>query len=602
MVTEAIIWVVDDDVNNFSVIQTYLSGENYTLQHFSQGEGIIHALEEGYCVPDIILLDLMMPGVSGIEVCQRLKANPIWQPIPVIFVTALSARDALAKCFASGADDFLNKPITRAELSARVRSMLRLSNQYQAICNLNEQLQHSNDQLSHLNQHLEVQIQERTADLEWTFLHDEQTKLPNRNFLLQKIQSLLDEETTNKSQFTLFHLDCDKFQMINDSLGYAVGDRILKELAIRLKECIASTDILTRVGADQFCIFASNLLSQEGIDRQASQLLSVFQAPFEIDYYTVFLTASLGIFKANSRYQQADEPLRNATTALHKAKRQGQGTYVVFEPQMHHLTLKRLHLENDLRQALQNNNFVVYYQPILNLMNRQTIAFEALVRWQDPQRGMVPPGEFITCAEDSGLIIPIGRFVLQKACEQMQIWSQAGFNVLTMSVNLSARQLTYPSLLNDIEDALSQTGLPPTSLQLEITESYLMENYQVAAELTQQVRSLGVKLSLDDFGTGYSSLAYLTQFPVSNIKLDRCFIQNLDSRVQDAAIVKAMIAMGKALGMSVTAEGIETTEHLSRLTAMGCEQGQGYYFSRPMRAEKATEWLIRHYQQVAHVA
>lgn len=599
MVNQSLIWVVDDDENNFSVIDASLSGENYSLLSISSGEQVISILEDSatlhQALPAVILLDLMMPGVSGITVCQKLKSNPIWQSIPVIFITALDTKESLIQCFAAGADDFLRKPINRTELKARVRSMLRLSSQYQSILDLNQKLNTTNLQLSNLNLSLESQVQARTADLEWALFHDGLTQQPNRLFILQAIQKLLDRHPhAHQGLFTLFYLGCDRFQLVNDSLGYAIGDRILQEIADRLLSLIEPNDILARIGTDEFCILTERPFAPEELEPMANLLLGSFQKPFEIDHYTVFLTACLGIEKAHGVYRQPDEPLRNANTALHQAKAIAPSSYLIFQSSMQRSTVKRLQLENDLRQALKDESFIVYYQPILNLRDQQTIAFEALVRWQHPKRGLVAPGEFIPCAEDCGLIIPLGLQVLRQACRQLQAWTAAGHQGLSISVNLSTRQLADPTLLANIDQILSEVGLDPVCLQLEITESYLIENRKVAIAMIHELRSRQIQISLDDFGTGYSSLGYLTQFPVSSLKLDRCFIQNVCTSEQDREIVKAVIAMGQALGIQITAEGVETELQMRQLIDIDCDYAQGYYFSRPLRAEKATAWLASH--------
>lgn len=599
MMTKSLIWVVDDDENNFNVIDACLSGEHYCLQSISSGEQVVSILDDQASLvrvlPDVILLDLMMPGINGIEVCQRLKTNPVWQSVPIIFITALDTKESLAQCFAAGADDFLRKPINRTELRARVRSMLRISSQYHAILDLNQKLNISNLQLSNLNHSLEAQVQERTADLEWTLYHDGLTQLPNRLFLLRVIKNLLDRHPQiHPGQFTLFYLGCDRFQVVNDSLGYAVGDRILQEIANRLQNLMHSQDVLTRIGTDEFCLLTHRTLAPEELELLANQILEQFQTPFEIDQYKVFLTACLGIDKAHGAYRQPDEPLRNANTALHRAKSIAPSSYLIFQPSMQRSTVKRLQLENDLRQALKDDSFIVFYQPILNLQDRKTIALEALVRLDHPQRGLVAPGEFIGCAEDCGLIIPLGLQVLRKACLQLHTWITAGHEGLTISVNLSTRQLADPMLLENIDQILAEVGLDPSCLQLEITESYLIENHKVAIAMIHELRSRHIQISLDDFGTGYSSLGYLTQFPVSSLKLDRCFIQNVCTSVQDREIVKAVIAMGQALGIQVTAEGVETEPQMRQLIEIDCDYAQGYYFSRPLRAEKATAWLEKH--------
>ncbi|HEY9878199.1 MAG TPA: EAL domain-containing protein [Leptolyngbyaceae cyanobacterium] len=564
--------VIDDERHNFDVIEALLSQEGYQLQYAASGQRALERLDRYR--PDVILLDVMMPGLDGIEVCRRIKALSEWQSVPIIIVTALTAKEDLANCLSTGADDFLSKPINGLELRARVRSMLRIREQYL--------------KLESFNAVLEEAVQQRTAQLQDMIFQDSLTQLPSRTFLLQKVGEALQ---ANDSPFALVYLDCDQFKLVNGSLGYDVGNQLLIAISERLKAHLRPGDVLARIGEDEFCFLLAQVPSVEAVQPLTQAVLSSFDAPFTVAGYEIFVTACLGV-ALGSNTQQPHEFLQSADTAMYKAKLQGKGCCQIFDHAMHQATLQRLTLENDLRRALERQEFVTYYQPIVDLQAQKIVGFEALVRWRHPERGLVPPAEFIPCLEETGLIVPAGLLILKQACQQLSQWQQQGLTDLTISVNLSVRQFAHPTLLEDIDRVLVETDIDPISLKLEITESAIMDNPQIAIDLTKQLRSRGIHLSIDDFGTGYSSLSYLSRFPVDSLKIDRSFTQGLGTSPHDTEIVQAIVSLGHALGISLVAEGIETTEQLTYLQQLGSEYGQGYLFSRPLALEQATALLI----------
>lgn len=563
------ILVVDDNPDNFDTIETLLASQNYQLHYAPSGAQALAYVEAFQ--PMLILLDVMMPSIDGVEVCRQIKAKPEWRNIPIIMVTALTAKEDLARCFNAGADDFISKPVHAVELKARIQSMLRIYNQH--------------NRIQQLNQTLEAQIEQRTARIQQLVDFDELTHLPNRRRLLQHIQSLLDLNISTAYGFAkcaLVYLDCDQFQLINDSLGHEVGNQVLIELAKRLSSLLNEPDrLLARVGEDEFCLLLPAIATAAVVHQQIEKITSLLEHPFVVHGYEVFVTASIGVAFGTKAYQPAVELLQNADTALYTAKKQGRSQIEIFDTELHQQALARLQLENDLRRALANDEFVVFYQPIYSLENQHLMGFEALVRWQHPKKGMVPPSDFIPCIEQTGLIIPVGKLVLHKACAQLKKWQQISGEPLTMHVNFSVRQFSHPYLLEDIKTALQNTGINPACLKLEITESALLEKPADAVELLRQLQQLKVQISIDDFGTGYSSLSYLNQLPVDTLKIDRSFIQNIEKNPQ---IVSAIVTLGHAVNTTIVAEGIETEQQVHYLRELGCEYGQGYWLGRPAAA------------------
>jgi len=566
------ILIVDDNCENFDIIEGLLSQSDYEINYASGGAQALEFMAA--YAPSLILLDVMMPDIDGIEVCRRIKTNPDWQGIPVIMVTALTAKADLARCMQAGADDFISKPVDGLELKARVQSHLRLYFQQQ--------------QIQQLNQTLETQVQERTARIQQLVDYDELTRLPNRRSLLARIEKTLKVSApeTVHARCALIYLDCDQFQLVNHSLGHEIGNQVLVGLADRLRSLTHPDEMLARIGEDEFCLLIPAVAQREIVERRVSTLLLALEEPFLVAGYEVFVSASMGVAFCDRPEQSAIALLQDADTALYTAKKRNKRGHVeVFDNALHDAAMRRLFLETDLRRALKNEEFVLYYQPFYRLNPRQITGFEALIRWQHPDRGLVSPGEFIPSLEQTGLIVPVGKWVLRQACEQLHCWQQISAVPLTMSVNLSVRQFSHPYLLEDIQTIIKETEIDPARLKLEITESALVDNAEAAAKLIRHLRSLKIQISIDDFGTGYSSLSYLNQFPANMLKIDRSFVNDIQHSPE---IVCAIVTLGHALDMELIAEGIEEESQAQQLQTLQCEYGQGYWLGRPAPVEQST--------------
>jgi diguanylate cyclase (GGDEF)-like protein/PAS domain S-box-containing protein len=440
-----------------------------------------------------------------------------------------------------------------------------------------------------------VDITERKlheARLEYQASHDSLTGLPNRSLLRDRIEQAIGKSQRDGHQVAVVFVDLDHFKLINDSLGHHVGDRLLLEVADRLVGCVRSQDSVARQGGDEFVIVLTEQHDENEIIAVVSRLLEVISQPWVDEGQEYGLSCSVGV----SCYpQDGDDPdalLRCADAAMYKAKASGRSTYHFYTPELNLAISERLELENSLRHALDRDEFRVYYQPRIDVASGRIIGAEALIRWDCPGKGIIPPDSFISIAEETGLIIPIGQWILQEACRQARAWQRAGLPPLNVSVNLSPIQFRHAGLVQSVAAALAQAELDPGCLELELTESFVMHDAERINVAMQSLKALGVDIAVDDFGTGYSSLSYLKRFPVDRLKVDKSFVRDIDSDPDDAAIVRAIITLGNALGLKVVAEGVETRAHHEFLRQHGCDELQGYYFSRPVPAAEL-EALLR---------
>ncbi|MBF2027390.1 MAG: EAL domain-containing protein [Oscillatoriales cyanobacterium C42_A2020_001] len=585
---QADILVVDDTPENLRLLSTMLVREGFYVRKALNGAMALTAVEA--LQPDLILLDIMMPEMDGFEVCERLKANPVTQEIPVIFLSAIDSTFDKVKAFQAGGTDYITKPFQIEEVLARINHQLSLKI--------------ANQEIRQLNVNLEERVRERTNQLELAhtqllelILRDQLTGLDNRIAFVDRLDLALSQSKSDQSyQFAVLFLDCDRFKIINDSLGHECGDQLLIEISRRLCQLLHSPDTIARLGGDEFAILLNQIQSTNHVTQFCEEILKTFFEPFTLQNQRIFINVSIGVVIGNTNYLKPEHLLRDADTAMYHAKAAGKAQYRLFESTMHESALRFLQIETDLRKAIREQEFILHYQPIICLNTGEITGLEALVRWHHPSRGIISPIEFIPIAEETGLINQIGLLVLQQACRQLSIWQKQNVvkEEFSVSVNLSARQFSQSNLTDQIYQVLSDAQLNPRCLKLEITESAIMGNPRSAADILHNLRQRQIQLSMDDFGTGYSSLSYLHSFPMDSLKIDRSFVQGLNEISNRRGLVPIIVAIAKTMSMSVIAEGIETAQQLNQLRSLQCDFGQGYLFSKPLPANDVIELIGSH--------
>ncbi|AJP49225.1 diguanylate cyclase [Rugosibacter aromaticivorans] len=439
---------------------------------------------------------------------------------------------------------------------------------------LTEQVQTAKDQLDHLAH------------------HDVLTDLPNRVLLQDRLSQAIELARRQGRQFAVMFMDLDQFKHINDSLGHVVGDQLLLSVAQRLVSCVRHSDTISRQGGDEFVLLLPYIERAEDAALSAQKMLAALALPHRIDQHDLHIGASIGISVYPDDGQDAETLIKNADTAMYSAKESGRNNYKFFEQSMNARAVQRQSVEVSLRRALERQEFVLHYQPKINLQSGTIVGVEALIRWQHPERGLLLPAQFVPIAEDCGLILPIGRWVLREACRQVQVWLDSGLRAVPVAVNISAVEFRHKSFLEAVALILKETDLAPRYLELELTESVLMHDADDSVPVLEALKAMGVRLAIDDFGTGYSSLSYLKRFPIDTLKIDQFFVRDIATNADDATIVRTIIGMGKNLKQRVIAEGVETHEQLAFLRAQQCEEGQGFLFSHPLSVENFALLLV----------
>ncbi len=693
----ASILIVDDEQRNRKLLQALLKPEGYITRCAADGEEALASVAE--TPPDLILLDIMMPGMDGYEVTARLKANPVTAHIPIIMVTAHIDRDARLAGLAAGAEDFLTKPVDRAELWLRVRNLLRLKAYADFLQNYGTILERQVDERAadlqrfraamdstadaimlvsrtsmkfvevnqtvttmfgysreelfrmgpsqlnknalvtledmydaviaglHVNRfteselrrkdgshlHVEVHRHAHRSGADWIIvvvmrditerreaekrLHrmahfDALTGLPNRTLFFDTLIKTLERASGNGWHLAVLSIDVDHFKNVNDTLGHAVGDDLLRQFGDRLVQCVRIRDTVGRQGGDEFAIILVLEDGQQGASVVAAKIREALRRPFYLQGHEVTVTASIGIAIHPADTADAESLLKYADTAMYRAKQAGRDTSSFFTAQMNTEAMVRLEMETALRKAVENGEFVLYYQPKVNLNSGRIAGLEALIRWQRPGHGLVPPRDFIPLLEETGLIVRVGSWVIATACRQIAAWAASPVGAVAISVNVSGRQFVDGDLDGDVARALQETGIAADLLELELTEGSLMENTGRTIACMRGLKKRGVQISIDDFGTGYSSLAYLRRFPIDKLKIDIAFIRDITRNPDDAAIALAIIRMAHSLKLEVIAEGVETAAQLAYLRRHHCDMIQGYYFSPPVPAEDIERMLL----------
>ncbi|MBE9129048.1 MULTISPECIES: putative bifunctional diguanylate cyclase/phosphodiesterase [unclassified Coleofasciculus] len=521
--------------------------------------------------PDLIICDILMPGLDGYQVLKTLQQNPVTATVPFIFLTAKADRAEVRQAMNLGADDYLTKPFTRAEVLEAIATRL----QKRVL----------------LTRRHTLELKQTEALMSYLLRYDQLTNLPNRFLLQERFNHLVAETEAESKPIPILSLGLDQLNQLNHTLGPASGDLLLQAVAERLLSCLNQHDTVAQVGAEQFVILLAMSDRTQDVTAITEALLDIFSSPFRLGVYEIQLTAQIGIALFGRDGGDLNTLIKHASAAREDAKQSGKQPYQFYIAAIGAKSQEALLLEQQLRQALEREEFQVYYQPKVNLLTGQIEGAEALVRWHHSERGSVSPTEFIPVAEKTGLIVPLGEWVLRTACAQARIWQIAGYYPLRVAVNLSGHQFNQPHLDRLVVEILRDSELDPSYLELELTESTLMQDPETAIATLQALKTLGIRISIDDFGTGYSSLSYLRQFPFDVLKIDRSFVCQVTEDSKNAAITSAILQMARSLNLKVVAEGVETSSQLAFLQGHQCDEIQGYWFSPPLSAQTFGELL-----------
>ena len=691
-----LVMVVDDDNAIRLLARETLEHSGFAVRDAGTGEEALQAFEENS--PDIVLLDVVMPGLDGFSVCNAIRHTVTGRDTPVLMMTGLNDLESINCAYEAGATDFITKPINWHILHYRVSYMLRASGAMEQLRESREGLAHAqslahigswewdlatgeircseevynicctdgdkggNPILDSVHQLDRAFVQsslddavarraplsfdyrilladsvERTLHAELVTVLDQSgtpvcltgtiqditerkhaeeqirllayydalTGLPNRRFFLQQLEQALVFANRNDRMLAVLFLDLDRFKLVNDTLGHGVGDRLLQDVADRLLRCVRRSDCLarsdddgppslvSRLGGDEFTIMLSDIEHFQDVAKVARRILEAISLPYALEGQEVFLSTSIGISLYPFDAANASDLIRNADGAMYQAKEQGRNGYQIYDESMNAKALERIILESQLHRALKEGEFTLYYQPQVSSRTGKVVGVEALVRWKSRELGIVEPGRFLPLAEEIGLVIQIDQWVMRTACRQHRSWLDAGLPAITLALNISGQHFRKNDLLETVTSVLSESGMDPGLLELELTEGVLMTNTEKTVKTLKALKAMGVRLAIDDFGTGFSSLSYLKRFPLDVLKIDRAFINDITNDPDDAAITLATIEMAHTLKLHVIAEGVETRAQLAFLYQHGCDTYQGYHFSRPVPPEEIPAMLER---------
>jgi diguanylate cyclase (GGDEF)-like protein len=559
--------IIDDEEQIRNLLIDVL-GNSYQCSDASSAEEALAALAD--TIPDLVISDIDMGGMSGLELVPRVHS--LSPDTVVMMISGNQDIEFAIEALRVGAFDYITKPIDIRHVEASVERAIKHSQLLKEKRVYKEQL--------------ETLLQQRTAEVDWLAYYDTITQLPNRTLFEDRLtQAVAIAKASGQSLGVLF-ISLDQFKKVNDSLGHGPGDVLLREFAERLKSCISKSDTVARFGSDEFALLRTQIDGTNDVIETIGSLSQVLKFAFDLPGHELFATASVGVSLFPMDGDDCQTLLKNAGAALYKAKKSGGANYQFFTSDMHELATKRLALESHLRRAIQNEELLVHYQPRVSVDSLAITGVEALVRWQHPTLGLIAPSEFIPLAEDTGLIVPIGEWVLRTACLQGRRWRDQGFAPIQIAVNISARQFHDQDLAQTVIMILEETGLSPKYLELELTESSIMQDAEFAAGMLIQLKNMGINISIDDFGTGFSSLASLKRLPIDVLKVDQSFVREATSDPDDAALVMAIITLAHNLRLKVIAEGVETEDQLRFLQLLRCDEIQGELFSKPLAAEK----------------
>ena len=568
--------LIIDDEEQIRHLLIDVLGDSYQCSDAGSAEEALAALADDTF--DLVISDIDMGGMSGLELVPHVHS--LSPDTVVVMISGNQDIEFAIKALRVGAFDYISKPIDLRHVEASVERALDHANLLKGKRRDKEQI--------------ESLLRERTEQRDRLASYDTVTQLPNRALFEDRVkQAVAIARATNQSLGVLF-ISLDQFKKVNDSLGHGPGDTLLREFAERLKSCISTSDTVARFGNDEFALLRTGIDGTNDVIETIGSLFQVLKFPFDLPGHELFATASVGVSLFPLDGEDCHTLLKNAGAALYKAKRSGGANYQFFTADLHELAARRLELESDLRRAIQNEEFLVHYEPRVSVDSLAITGVEALVRWQHPQLGLILPSEFIPLAEDTGLIVPIGEWVLREACLQGRRWRDQGFAPVHIAVNISARQFHDQDLAQMVIGILEETGLPPNYLELELTESSIMQDAEFAAGMLSRLKSKGINISIDDFGTGFSSLASLKRLPIDALKIDQSFVREVTSDPDDSALVNAIITLAHNLRLKVIAEGVETEAQLRFLQLLRCDEIQGYFFSKPVPADTLVSLFDSH--------
>ena len=603
------ILIVDNSAEDLSFIAHALDKEGYETRCANNS---IEALKiADSIVPDLILLEIKMSDIDGDRVCKRLKDNARTENIPVVFIGAENNVSDKIQAFEEGGTDYLTKPFIVTEVLVKVKNYLTIrlaktkTEEFERaleerVIKRTLELKLANQDLIATNQKLEqkiIECQHSTQQLIRDALYDRLTGLPNRTLLLERIDRALEKRKRNPDDlFAVLFIDLDRFKIINDSLGHLIGDKLLIAVAKLLSEDIRSIDTVARLGGDEFVILLGDINSIKDATKVGNRLQAKFKKVFDLDGHSVFTSISIGIALNCCEYKNSIEILRDADTAMYRAKEKGKARYEVFDRQMHLQTLETIELENDLRRALANEEFSLCYQPIVALDDCSLLGFEALIRWQHPIRGSISTSKFIPIAKNTGSIGSIGDWVLAQACRQLAQWQKEYAHLpeianLAVSINVSSVQTTELNYIKKLDRILVETGINPSCLRLEISEKMLSDPDVNTQKTLLEIKQRNIRLSIDDFGSGYSCLSYLHRLPIDSFKIDRSLTNQIDRDGESQKIVNTIITLADSLKIKAIAKGVETKQQLQKLQALGCKFAQGYFFAEPLDVKAVKQML-----------
>ena len=572
------ILLVDDRPENLLALEAIIERDEYNLiKAYSGEEALKYLLKYDFAV---ILLDVQMPGLDGFSTAKIIKAREKTKNIPILFITANNLdSEHIFMGYSVGAIDYILKPFDPLILKSKVERFVELYVLNQKIIVQSEILEEKNKMIEHIA------------------YHDGLTNLPNRRMFHDvMIQNLQNAKAKNET-LGLMYLDLDRFKSVNDSLGHLMGDRLLQQVSKRLLSVMRDKDFVARLGGDEFVIVLSNSDREQCLEI-AEMLLNSFKTPFHIDSFEFYITTCIGLSIFPYDGEDSNTLMRNADAALYRAKEQGKNEYKVYHSGMNIEYYRKFLMQNELRKAIELDQFTLVYQPRIHLMTEKVVNAEALIRWNHPNWGVVKPDVFIPIAEESNLIFEIDKWVLKKVCEQINSWKKSPLQPFKVSVNFSAKHFLQRNLIKQIKEILDDFKVDPLMLEFEITETALLQNEEIVKQTLQQIKELNIQISLDDYGTGYSSINYLREFPFDTIKIDRSYIQEITKKEKNSRIiVESIITLIKKLGIHVVAEGVETDEQLNFLKTLQCNEVQGYIFSRPLSPDDFVQYVEKQNQE-----